>query len=251
MALLTLLSFLSASAYRLSSDFLQGYYWGALPVTLTLVAKNEEEGADLEETLSLAKAAWESRIGIELWSLDPTIFYADRPGNIVRWSHEFASETGEDNNTLAITIRHRSGTHLVRTEIILNANRPDLYYDTSGILLPTLIHELGHSLGLGHSEVSAAVMYYSLTYAKKIHEDDVAGMEDLVRQTTERIGQNYQSPQIAQESSKESGKSPLSCGLMALTGDVPGPPPGAVMALGMGIILLLNQILTLLKRRLT
>lgn len=49
------------------------------------------------------------------------------------------------------------------------------------ILLTTFSHELGHALGLGHTSVKEALMYYSLTAKtqKYLHQDDIDGISYL------------------------------------------------------------------------
>lgn len=42
------------------------------------------------------------------------------------------------------------------------------------------VHEIGHALGLSHSNVKASVMYpYYQVPVEKLHEDDIMGMQEL------------------------------------------------------------------------
>jgi hypothetical protein len=52
-------------------------------------------------------------------------------------------------------------------------------YDVDGIM----VHEVGHVIGIGHSNVSGATMYPSIsacnTSARSLHSDDIAARDDL------------------------------------------------------------------------
>lgn len=47
------------------------------------------------------------------------------------------------------------------------------------------VHEIGHALGLSHSNVKASVMYpYYQVPVEKLHEDDIMGMQELYCKST-------------------------------------------------------------------
>ena len=55
-------------------------------------------------------------------------------------------------------------------------------------LLPTAIHEIGHALGLDHSEVRAALMWHAHLHGGKLDQDDINGIRALYppRKCTDR-----------------------------------------------------------------
>ncbi len=76
-----------------------------------------------------------------------------------------------------------------RFPIVGQANSPGLYPTAGdivffsgsvGILREVSVHEIGHSLGLGHSEVRDSVMYYlQIERPMGLHADDIAGIQRL------------------------------------------------------------------------
>ena len=88
----------------------------------------------------------------------------------------------------------------------------------------TLAHELGHVLGLGHSSVQGALMYFSIsTTEARLHQDDIDGIRHLYPQ--DELGGDYL----------------LGCGRISSGG---GPPNFMVLAL----LLLLPVGINLLTR---
>src|SRR5690606_20329255 len=117
-----------------------------------------------------AVGEWESRTGLSLWSFE------EGTSNIIRWSNNFASETKMDPiSVLAVAIRYTSGPYFARTEIVINGGHP-LNQDLTH-LLTTITHELGHTMGLDHSENPWAVMAPTLQSPYRgLHADDIQGM---------------------------------------------------------------------------
>lgn len=67
----------------------------------------------------------------------------------------------------------------------VNLNSECLLNPTGTNLLQVAIHELGHSLGLSHSDVEASIMapfYSSYNPNIKLHSDDIAGIRRLYGQ---------------------------------------------------------------------
>jgi hypothetical protein len=98
----------------------------------------------------------------------------------------------------------------------------------------TLVHELGHTMGLDHSENMLAVMAPTLQYSYSgLHSDDIAGMNDAHSQIEHRQEIRYVSP-LAYAKDSESAQ-PLSCGT---TGPVTAGAAGNGLAsLGLGILI--------------
>ena len=117
-----------AHAYQFTVDFNNGFYWASLPIGINKFVTDASDGPELAQQVGNSENAWEGSVGRELWSFNSGwIVTSAFSGNYIRWSDNFGAETGYDpNQTLAITIRYTSGTHMTRTEIILNGNMPSL-----------------------------------------------------------------------------------------------------------------------------
>lgn len=87
------------------------------------------------------------------------------------------------SNTLAVTTYWMSGSTMTEGDILFNSAQAwDSYrgalrsaYDIRRVAL----HELGHVLGLGHSNLSSAIMYAYITNTDALTADDIAGVQSL------------------------------------------------------------------------
>lgn len=204
---LTIFSLLTSSAwaYRLTRDFTDGFYWQSMPISITVVDKDPIRKARIE-SLSLASIdEWQTRSGLGLWD-----YVGGGTKNIIRWSTNFAGETNMDpNSVLAVAVRYTNGPYFAKTEIIINGGHT--FNQDDALLRTTLTHELGHTMGLDHSEVSRAIMAPTLqTWDPKLHSDDVAGIREAYEITEFRQVTRYVSP-LAFESEGEESQA-LSCG---------------------------------------
>jgi len=197
-------------AYQLTQDFRNGFYWANLPVKI-VVSESIPSKVDVLKRLSQkAVQEWESKSGFSLWS-----FVNSGTPNLIRWSDNFAQETKYDaQSVLAVAIRYTDGPYFARTEIIINGNHP--INSVEQHLQTTITHELGHTLGLDHSENMNAVMAPTLQYPYYgLHQDDLDGMNEVVTTTQDRERVNYVSPLAYEE--KTSSSSPLSCGTVQVS----------------------------------
>jgi hypothetical protein len=75
--------------------------------------------------------------------------------------------------------------------IIINAHANSTVDDQSSDVLETILaHEVGHSLGLGHSEKTYALMHYTISgkVQKKLSQDDIDGISSLYPQDKQLAG---------------------------------------------------------------
>jgi hypothetical protein len=241
--LLCLISF-EAWGYRLTQDFRNGFYWQNLPIKITVMDGNASRKTLLEELSSQAIGEWQSRTGLALWNFRESGSNAVT-SNIIRWSTKFAAETNMDPQTvLAVAIRYTEGPYFAKTEIVINGNHPEIKNNTAN-LLTTLTHELGHTMGLDHSEDWSAVMaptlqspYYGLA------SDDISGMDDAYQKTVNRQVTGYISPLASEET--ETSSSPLSCGTVSV--GVPATGTNALASLSLGMLIgFVRKLLKLFK----
>lgn len=238
---------LPAFAYNLTQDFTNGFYWASLPVRIAVVDSDAVRKSKLERLAQAAVAEWHNRTGLSLWSFN------SGTNNIIRWSTNFASETRMDAaSVLAVAIRYTDGPYFAKAEIIINGTHPALYekfYDQmkESEVKTTITHELGHTMGLDHSNNMLAVMAPTLQSPYNgLHNDDVMGMNDAHAQTENRQLTGYISPLAYTQSS--SGNA-LSCGTVGAAAT--GTNPSAFFSLGLGMLIgFVRKIMKWFKSRL-
>lgn len=232
----------SAWAYKLTSDFTNGFYWQSLPINITVVESDSNLKSKLEYLSKLAVQDWERNTGLDLWNETN-----GGTSNVIRWSTNFAAETKMDPaSVLAVAIRYTDGPYFAKTEIIINGNH--VYNQQNNYLLTTITHELGHTMGLDHSDVYNAIMAPSLQLnSNGVQQDDSQGIEYAVSETLHRQEIGYVSP-LAYQSDEES-KSPLSCGTVAVTTSASASPLSGLFSLAAGILIgFVRRIRLWLKR---
>jgi hypothetical protein len=225
---------LPALGYRLTQDFINGFYWATLPVKFTIAESNPQRKNLLTELASSAIREWEIKSGLALWDLTDS-----GATNIIRWSTNFAAETRMDPNTvLAVAIRYTEGPYFAKSEIVINGNHKDFNSGMAWLdkmnLGTTLVHELGHTMGLDHSEVLEAVMAPMLQIPYPgLHDDDINGLVDSHQQTEQRQITKYISPLAYREQVETS--QPLSCGTTAPV--APVTAQSGLYSLGIGLLI--------------
>ena len=229
--ILGLMSF-QAWGYNLTKDFTNGFYWASLPIAVTVIDSDSSRKSLLESLSQQAISEWESRTGLSLWDFKQS-GASQASSNIIRWSTNFAKETGMDATTiLAVAIRHTSGPYFAKTEIVINGTHAQLQNNSANILT-TLTHELGHTMGLDHSGDYSAVMaptlqspYYGLA------SDDVNGMSSAYSTTENRQLTGYISPL---STTKSESSNPLSCGTVTVTS--PAATGNGLASLSVGMLI--------------
>lgn len=223
---------LPAFGYNLTSDFVNGFYWASLPISITVIESNVSRKNALESLSRSAIGEWESRTGFSLWDFDQSNGSNPASSNIIRWSTNFAAETNMDpNSVLAVAIRYTSGPYIARTEIVINGSH--FLNQNYSNLLTTVTHELGHTMGIDHSNVTSAVMAPTLQDPYRgLAQDDIQAMDEAHSTTEHRQLTGYISP-LAYTKSEE--KNPLSCGTIGPAGAASSS--SAIASLGLGMLI--------------
>ncbi len=250
--LFTLFSWKYAMAYQLTQDFSQGFYWSSLPIKLIVMDTDSNRLAMLTQIANEAVAEWEDSLFqqnlSDMWNVSSQAGKPVSNKNIIRWSTNFAAETGlSESTTLAVAIRYTGGPYVARAEIIINGNNAINSFPNQ--LRTVLIHELGHTLGLDHSENGDAVMAPTLQYNYQgLHWDDLNGMTYTVNETLRRQAIGYVSPLAAQGETTE--ESPLSCGTVDVQNGGGGSGGGnPIFSIGIGLLIALASLNPRFKRR--
>lgn len=251
-AIVSALSITSAYGYRFTQDFdinTGGFYWRSFPVAMTVIDSDANRLNLLKRLADEAVVTWENVVitTANLWTMSAQQAGSLR-GNTIRWSNNFSAETGLDSSSiLAVTIRYTGGPYISKTEIIINGNNPINNSETN--LRTVILHEMGHTLGLDHSEFSNAVMAPNLIFGfNGLHSDDRAGIAAVASETLRRQATSYISPLSAQETTES--ESPLSCGTVDLGQGGGGSGPGnGLFSLALGLMLALIASAKGLKKR--
>lgn len=225
---------LPAWGYNLTQDFINGFYWATLPISLVVVESDANRNSELTNLAEDAIEEWEDRTGLSIWDLA-----SGGTSNIVRWSTNFAAETRMDENSvLAVAIRYTNGPYFAKTEIVINGNHNSFNTGNPSInrmnIGTTLVHELGHTVGLDHSNNMMAVMAPTLQYPYTgLHSDDLNGMGDAHAQTQHRQVTRYVSP--LSYAGETTTSQPLSCGT---TGPATSAAAGnGMISFGLGMLI--------------
>jgi len=237
---LLIVTFLSihASAYTFTSDITSGIFWSELPIKISRFVLNDSQKSELRELTDSAKSEWESEVGTPLWSFvgDVAVGTGGMPGNSIRWSDNFGQETGYDpSNTLAITVRYNDGTIFTKVEIILNGNHQDLRNNVGDMLRSTILHEMGHTFGLGHTSEFAIMAAY-MNSLRSLQADDIDGGIAVVGEQKNRQSITGYSSLTGERNSSSDRSQVAACGTVDLSGGG-GGRGGFVISLFLGIVL--------------
>lgn len=228
----------SSWGFNFTTDFNNGFYWSELPLKITVMESDSTRKSSLEKIVKNSISDWQAQTGLSIWSfLSSTTSAATQ--NVIRWSTNFAAETNMDaSSVLAITIRYSNGPYFAKTEIVINGNHS--INQNASNLYTTITHELGHTIGLDHSNANNAVMapYIQIPYMG-LQADDVQGMSQLVSETDGRQVSGYISPLSYQENPQVSSVKAFGCATVSFD---PSGAKSAQSFLSLGLGLLLSLI---------
>lgn len=180
-------------AFSFTSDFNQGSFWPSFPLEIVNIKKSSDQVVNevFFELLKRAEQEWEDSIGIDIWNFKQHETNT-QISNYIVWSDNFYEDTGFDaTSTLAVTSRYTENGVLVAMAIVLNGEIDYLKANRTGTLYKTILHELGHTIGLDHSD-EEAIMQASLGEVTNLQLDDVAGGVEVINITQDRqISSNY------------------------------------------------------------
>ncbi len=167
-------------SYKFTQDVNNGTYWQSFPINLSIFLGDESERELLEKVVRESELEWEKATATNLWQVSSGVVTTKFQDNFIRWSDNFEEETGFDGEyTLAVTIRYTRVPYITKMEIILNGNLEYLRNNENNTLKKTILHEMGHSLGLDHSTPTTIMNSY-ITGLTSLQDDDKLGALTLV-----------------------------------------------------------------------
>ncbi len=276
---LLFLSSLSAWAYQPTADFLlNGAYHPQLPLEMRIVAEdgsNDMKTTILHQSVRIAMERWNEAMGKTIFKLtEDTDLSGNFSGHLIRFATGAAFLEATKGyvgvsgvSTLAVTKRRAVNRQYKEVQIILNGSITKLAVLNSllrdpSTLITTLVHELGHTIGLGHNDINpetkepisnppegvmASVINPTLPVLDDEEagmfpmDDDVRGMNEIIRETDER--------QKTNSYASDSDLSGCAAGTVAFLAKDGPNPPGSAAGLGFFMTLVLGFLATKLGRR--
>ena len=194
--LITLLSINSSHAYEVSENF-----WDTGQAIFHVgISGSSPTGGTWNDAFKRSMAAWSNVSSFEFVAvdnyLDPCIdrgegLFGDGSTGIDFSASVCGSEFGE--NTLAVTLsagncqnpQCTNGFIITDADIVFNsAETWDVYsgslrFDGTNEFERVALHELGHALGLNHSNANAAIMRAFMSDTDSLQSDDIAGIASI------------------------------------------------------------------------
>lgn len=225
---------LSAQAFTLtgSNPDLQG--WEDRDVKLNVNLSNCPAGIDVAGLIEEAASVWNniptSNIKVSVGTTTTSTTFANP--TTVYCETNFGAITGADQNYVPAAAAASAPAGTITAGLLylnVSSGTANISAFDKTKLVIIVAHEIGHILGLGHSQVSNSLMYYSVTYKTTlgISQDDMDGMSYL-----------YPKNEL-------SGDKIMGCGLVQ---NLPPPPPGRMWLLGLFFFLPL-MVYAALRRR--
>ncbi len=168
--------------FNLTTDFREGFYWQEFPIALSVLddpAIDSQKIDDLQWALDEAIQQWTlTTPDLDFWRMDAPVSTGTSGKNLVRWDQNFQLNTGlQGSQYLAVTVRRAVIPLIAQVEILMNT----LYLNLpKSDLVKILVHELGHTIGLDHSDDASSIMSAAIRLGpysnQSIKLDDVAGV---------------------------------------------------------------------------
>jgi hypothetical protein len=217
LSLFAALIFLStfAQAFTLTGTDPEFKGWADADIKFNVNVSNCPASVDVVGLITEAAAVWNnvptSKIKVAYGEATTSTTFANPP--TVYCETNFASATGgaDEDYVPAAANAGKLGGYAVTGILYLNVSggQANIANFNRTKLAIIVAHEIGHVLGLGHSQVTNSLMYFDATYKATLglSQDDMDGMSYL-----------YPRNEL-------SGDKPMGCGLVSAVGNTKLPPP--------------------------
>lgn len=140
------------------------------------------------------------------------------------------------NNVLAVTVPNKFSGKKIKGAVVLINSNSSLGSLTVPDQIGVIAHEIGHALGLGHTDKSEALMFYRIVDQRsRLAQDDIDGISFLYPMKGDLFGLS--------EDGLLGG-----CGTISTEKNPPGNPPFLQMGIAFGILILVFELVRLLNR---
>lgn len=161
-----------------------GAIWTQREVQIVSETSQCPLGFRIDEILGEAIMLWNTSPGnpVRIVHLKDAVQAKGRATVVCEANFEMVTGSSPDRVPAASTI-HTRGSEILEAKLLLNTSMGKAHisvYDSTTLKV-AVAHEIGHILGLGHSQDRSALMYFDATgkRALKLANDDVQGLRSL------------------------------------------------------------------------